>query len=205
MNNLFKFLLITLINLSFVNSYYAVDIITTVNNFKVFYCGGELLNPNLTPLKTESLKLDYCDDKLRLNVKHYDTEDKVLGQRCASKSVFRLIAKVDKTDSRGFCNTPEVRWYCDPIDVINKDRLPVDAFVCPEVKTVIETRTPVVKNITRIDAGTLAKPNQCGCCCNNGNNLASDGTVVEDITEYDGVKYRYDSYSGYYIPVESVE
>ncbi len=201
MNKLHQYLVLIILNLVFLNSSYAVEIITTINNFKVFYCGNEIRDPEITPLKTESYKLDYCDEKLRLNVKHYNTEDNGLSERCASKSVYRLISQVEKTDSKGFCNTPEVRWYCDPVGVVIKNKLPKDTFVCPEIKTVINAITPGVKKLQKLDVTTIGGQRQCGCCCNNN----ADSTIVKDITEYNGIKYEYDSYSGYYIPVEPVE
>ena len=86
----------------------------------------------------------------------------------------------------GFCFT---KGYARPDDAVN---------------TIKDADRSVIKIDSSNFGGSgsfVGADGQCGCCCKDGavGNETSAATQ-KDITEYNGVKYIYDIYSGYYIP-----
>ncbi|MBP9722098.1 MAG: hypothetical protein KBD64_02945 [Gammaproteobacteria bacterium] len=117
-----------------------LDVFTTkIDKNKIFYCNDGVYQPeNVKPLKTGPGTIDYCD-KVRLNIKHYNTADNQLSTTCPSKSVYRIITKVSPVGQDGRCNAAEIKWYCDSFDtgvfsaVFNTDaKLPKNSMYCPE-------------------------------------------------------------------------
>lgn len=107
------------------------DKIITHDKFTVFFCAKEVHDSTLKPIRTGPGILDYCND-IKLNTKHYSSQDDKLRQQCPSKSVYRVVSNIGQIDVDGVCSSQEIKWYCDPVAKITDLKLPINTLYCPD-------------------------------------------------------------------------
>lgn len=106
------------------------DKIVTYDKYEVFFCGVKSHDTKLTPIRSGPGLLDYCKN-IKLNVKHYSSQDNNLRFQCASKSVYRIISEIGSIDDKGICLAKEIKWYCDPVNKVEPLTLPINTYYCP--------------------------------------------------------------------------
>jgi hypothetical protein len=106
------------------------DKITTYDKYEVFFCPENSHDATLIPIRSEQGLIDYCKD-LKLNIKHYSSQDNNIRFQCESKSVYRIITEIGVIDDKGFCLAKEIKWFCDPPATVNAVSLPINTYYCP--------------------------------------------------------------------------